>query len=38
MNNLNSVFDDGLDSMHIINELNSNHVNSNINFDFERKN
>ena len=38
MNNLDSIFDDDLDSMHIINESNLNHVNSNINFDFERKN
>ena len=38
MNNFDSVFDDDLDSMHIISESNSNHVNSNINFDFERKN
>ena len=38
MNNFNSVFDDDLGSMHIINESNSNHVNLNINFDIERKN
>ena len=38
MNNFDSVFDGDLDSMHIINELNSNHVNLNIDFDFERKN
>ena len=38
MNNFNLIFNDDLDSMHIINELNSNHVNSNINFDFEQKN
>ena len=38
MNNFNLIFNDDLDSMHIINELNSNHVNLNINFDFERKN
>ena len=38
MNNLDSIFDDDLDSMHIINELNLNHVNSNIDFDFKRKN
>ena len=37
MNNFHLIFDDDLDSMHIINELNSNHVNSNINFDFKRK-
>ena len=37
MNNFNSIFDDDLDSVHIINELNSNHVNSNIDFDFKRK-
>ena len=38
MNNLDSVFNDGLDSVHIINESNSNHVSSDIDFDFERKN
>ena len=38
MNNLNSIFDDGFGSVHIINESNSNHVSSNIDFDFERKN
>ena len=35
MNNLDLIFDDDLDSVHIINELNSNHVNLNINFNFE---
>ena len=38
MNNLDSIFDDDLDSMHIINESNSNHVNLNIDFNFKRKN
>ena len=38
MNNFDSIFNDDFDSMHIINESNSNHVNSNINFDFEQKN
>ena len=38
INNLNSISDSDLDSVHIINESNSDHVNSNINFDFERKN
>ena len=38
MNNLNLISDDDLDSMHIINELDSNHVSSNIDFDFEQKN
>ena len=38
MNNLDSIFDGGFDSMHIISELNSNHVNSNIDFNFKRKN
>ena len=38
MNNLDSIFDDDLNLMHIINKSNSNYVNSNINFDFERKN
>ena len=38
MNNFDSVFDDDFGSMHIINESNSNHVNSNIDFDFKRKN
>ena len=35
MNNFNLIFDDGLDSMHIINESDSNHVNLNINFNFK---
>ena len=35
MNNLNLIFDDDFDSMHIINKLNLNHVNLNINFDFK---
>ena len=35
INNLDSIFDDDFDSMHIINESNLNHVNSNIDFDFE---
>ena len=38
MNNLDSVSDDGLDSMPIISELDSDHVNSDIDSDFERKN
>ena len=38
MNNFDSVSDDDLNSMHIISESDSNHVNLNINFDFERKN
>ena len=38
MNNFNSISDDDLDSVHIISESDSNHVNSNIDFDFERKN
>ena len=38
MNNLDLIFNDDLGSMHIINESNLNHVNSNIDFDFERKN
>ena len=38
MNNFDSIFDDDFDSMHIINELNSNHVNLNINFNFKQKN
>ena len=37
MNNFNLISDDDLDSMYIINELNSNHVNLNIDFNFERK-
>ena len=35
MNNLDSIFDDDLDSMHIINESDSNYVNLSIDFDFE---
>ena len=35
MNNFNLIFDDDLDSMHIINESNLNYVNLNINFDFK---
>ena len=38
MNNFNLISDDDLDSVHIISESDSNHVNSNINFDFEWKN
>ena len=38
MNNLDLIFDDDLDSVHIISESDSNHVNSNINFDFKWKN
>ena len=38
MNNLNSVSDDDLNSVYIISESDSNHVNSDIDFDFERKN
>ena len=38
MNNFDLIFDDDLDSMYIINESNLNYVNSNINFDFKRKN
>ena len=38
MNNLDSISDGDLDSVHIINESNLNHVNSNINFNFEQKN
>ena len=38
MNNLDSVSDGGFDSMYIINESDSNHVSSNIDFDFKRKN
>ena len=38
MNNLDSISDDDFDSMHIINELNLNHVNLNINFNFKQKN
>ena len=35
MNNFNSILDDDLDFVHIINKLNSNYVNSNIDFNFE---
>ena len=35
MNNFDSISDDGFDSVHIINESNSNHVNSNIDFNFK---
>ena len=35
INNFDSIFDDDFNSMHIINESNSNHVNSNIDFDFK---
>ena len=35
MNNFNLIFNDDFDSIHIINELNSNHVNSNVDFDFK---
>ena len=38
MNNLDSISNDDLDSMHIINESDSDHVNSDIDFDFEQKN
>ena len=38
MNNLDLIFNDDFDLMHIINELNSNYVSSNIDFNFERKN
>ena len=38
MNNLDSISDGDLGSMHIINESNSNHVSLGIDFDFERKN
>ena len=38
MNNFDSIFDDDFDSVHIINELNLNHVSSSINFDFKQKN
>ena len=38
MNNFNLIFDDDFDSMHIINESDLNHINLNIDFDFERKN
>ena len=35
MNNLDSISDDDLNSMHIINKSNSNHVNSDIDFNFK---
>ena len=35
MNNLDLIFDDDFNSMHIFNESNSNHVNSNIDFNFK---
>ena len=35
INNFNLIFDDDFDLMHIINELNSNHVNLNIDFNFK---
>ena len=35
MNNFDLISDDDLNSMHIISELNLNHVNLNIDFDFE---
>ena len=35
MNNFDSVFNDDLNSMHIINKLNLNYVSSNIDFNFE---
>ena len=38
MNNFNLVSDDDSDSMHIISESDLNHVSSDIDFDFERKN
>ena len=38
MNNLDIIFNDNFDLMHIINKFNLNYVNLNINFDFERKN
>ena len=38
INNFNSIFDNDFDSMHIIDELDSNHINTNINFDFKQKN
>ena len=38
MNNLDSVSDDDFDSIHIINESDSDHVSLDINFDFEQKN
>ena len=38
MNNFDLISDDDLDSMHIINESNLDYINSNINFNFKRKN
>ena len=38
MNNLDLIFDDDFDSVHIINESDLNYVSLNIDFDFERKN
>ena len=38
MNNFDSIFDDDLGSMHIISESDSNHVSSDIDFDFKQKN
>ena len=38
MNNFDSIFKDDFDLMHIINESNSNRVDSDIDFDFEQKN
>ena len=38
MNNLDSISDDDSDSVHIISESDSNHVSSDIDFDFEQKN
>ena len=38
MNNFDLISDDDLDSIHIINKSNSNHVSSDIDFDFEQKN
>ena len=35
MNNFDSISDDDFDSMHIINKSDSNHVNLNIDFNFE---
>ena len=38
MNNFNSILDDKLDFVHIINESNLNYIDSNVDFDFEQKN
>ena len=38
MNNLDLISNDDFNLMHIISESDSNHVNSNINFNFKRKN